>query len=140
MAALDNRPNKRQQDRKSVKLRVDAKKLERKELDSILQGDGYPDLSQPSMARRTPREGMESVSSGDLSLGGMRLDGRLEIEPGSTMVVDLHLPGDPVVLKALAEVMWVRGGEQGPKAGLRFAAIGWKELNRLKNTLGETDN
>ena len=133
MTALE----KRQQERVALKFRVDAKQLDRSEVENILQGEGYPDLSQPSMARRLPREGMESAATEDLSISGIQLQAPLGLETGATLAVDLHLPGDPVVLKALTEVMWVQGGQKPQRAGLRFVALGGREVSRLKGALAD---
>ena len=124
--------NRRLNERVDMKLRVDAKYLKDSEGHSILEGEGFPDLGRPSLARRNPRAGMVELNTEDLSLSGLGLEGDMEFQPGMAFALDLHLPNDPVVVKALAEVMWVDGSGGKPRAGLRIAAINWLEMLRLE--------
>ncbi len=44
----------------------------------------------------------------DISLSGMRVEGPVALGAGEATAMDLHLPDERVVLKALAEVVWSR--------------------------------
>ena len=118
-----------------MNLRVDARLLRDEDVHRILEGEGFPDLGIPSLARRHPRDHMDEVSLEDLSMTGLGLEGDADFVPGAAFTLDMHLPGDPVVVKALAEVMWVQGQGERKRAGLRFAAINWMELQRLRRLL-----
>jgi hypothetical protein len=120
----------------NLRVRVDARYLDQKEVHGILEGEGFSDLDRPSMAWRRPREGMVTVSSEDFSAGGMALRGGIDFKKGMAFALDVHLPNDSVVIKALAEVMWVQMDNTRHRAGLRIAAIHWMELQRLSRAMG----
>jgi hypothetical protein len=130
--------DKRNHPRVSIKLRVDAKLLDEAQRIDILSGHGYPDLDQESLALSKPRHGRQQCQTFDVSPSGLRLDAlALEnLEQGTSLELDLHLPGERRVVKLLAEVMWAERGQDSPVAGLRFAALEDEGLRRLREYLG----
>lgn len=131
--------DKRNQPRLSVQLRVDAKILDENKKIDILSGNGYPDLDQESLALTKPRRGHRSSYTYDVSASGLRLDAAIldEVEHGTSVELDVHLPGERRVVKVLAEVMWAQKGEDSPIAGLRFAALEDEGLRRLREYLNK---
>ena len=99
--------------RRSVSVRVDVKPLHTNDVDNILLGQGYEDLSFNSLSLSRPRHGMERAVSLDISVSGVRVYGA-ELKPGTAAVIDIHLPDENVVVKALAEVVWVEAPGRRP--------------------------
>lgn len=130
--------DKRLSTRVRVRLRVDCKPLEHAERLSVLEGHGFPELSYRSLALSRPRAGMTPMQARDLSLTGLRLEGPLPLGLGDSAMLDLHLPDEPVAVKALVDVVWSRPAE-GPRqlhsCGLRFAALDDEGVRRLKSYL-----
>jgi hypothetical protein len=130
--------DKRLARRQTVRLRVDLKPLRHEEVRDILEGQGYDELDYSSLALAKPRTGMLPARIRDISLSGMRVEGPVALGAGEATAMDLHLPDERVVLKALAEVVWCRpsvDGAQPHAFGLRFAALEEDALFRLKNFL-----
>jgi Tfp pilus assembly protein PilZ len=74
----------------------------------------------------------------DLSTSGLRLEGPLPLGFGESVFLDLHLPDDPVAVKALVDVVWsqpARDQSQPHRCGMRFAAIDEEGIRRIKNFL-----
>jgi hypothetical protein len=113
---------------------VDVKALKTEDVDKILFGQGYEDLNLNSLAMSRPRHGMEAAQCVDISLGGLRVSGA-ELKPGTAAVIDIHLPDERVVVKALVEVVWVRTEEAQPQAGMRFAAMHEQGASLVKGYL-----
>ena len=80
--------------------------LPERDVDGILEGDGYPDLSIRSLAMTRSRSGMEGLSTLDISFTGMGLHCQQILKKGAAAALDLHLPGERTVIKLLGEVMW----------------------------------
>jgi hypothetical protein len=74
--------------------------------------------------------GMERAETLDLSGSGLRLTG-MALKPGSAAMLDLHLPCERLVVKALVEVVWARQNT----AGCRFAAIQEEGASRVRRYL-----
>ena len=129
--------DKRNHPRVAIKLRVDAKVLDENQKIDIMSGMGYPDLDQESLALTKPRRGRRTSHTHDISAGGLRLSAAdLEnLDHGSTLELDVHLPGERRVVKVLAEVMWADKSADSPVAGLRFAALEDEGLRRLREYL-----
>jgi len=129
--------DKRNHPRVSIKLRVDAKLLDESQKIDILAGNGYPDLDQESLSLGHPRRGRLECHTFDVSPSGLRLSSaQLEaLEHGTSLELDLHLPGERRVVKLLAEVMWADKGQDSPVAGLRFAALEDEGMRRLREYL-----
>jgi hypothetical protein len=130
--------DKRLAPRQTVRLRVDLKPLRHEEVRDILEGQGYDELDFSSLALAKPRTGMLPARIRDISLSGMRVEGLLALGTGEATAMDLHLPDERVVLKALAEVVWSSPStddKQPHSFGLRFAALEEDALFRLKNFL-----
>lgn len=71
------------------------------------------------LAARLPGQAHFEPYEGDVSLGGARVD--LEHPPfGNEMEIALPLPGEPVPLRILADVLRVTGGGMSWRAHLRF--------------------
>jgi hypothetical protein len=121
--------------RKEEALRVDVKVLPQKELEGILEGDGYSDLDSSSLALTRPRMGMKDMLTCDLSASGLGLVGSVALPKGAALALDLHLPGQKTVLKLLGEVMWSDEFQGLPRAGLRVAALDRFSEQRMKNFL-----
>lgn len=139
---MTSRPNpveKRIQIRKRLALRVDARPITEQERVDILAGLGHPDLETEGLALSRPRHGMVRTDTRDVSASGLRLDvGQLpEVEPGSAMTLDVHLPGDQRVVRLLGDVIWSADQDGKPVAGLRFAALENEGLNRLRQAMRE---
>jgi hypothetical protein len=115
--------NRRIRDRKSLELRVDVKILPKKEVDDILDGAGYSDLSVASLSMSRPRSGMDYTQTLDVSFSGMGLRCKKLYDKGMAAALDLHLPGDRTVLKFLGEVIWADEVAGQPRAGFRIAAL-----------------
>ena len=128
----------RHAERRRVQVTVDVRPLKTQDVDNILFGQGYEDLNLNSLSMSRPRHGMERAETLDLSVSGLRLNG-IELKPGTAAVLDLHLPDEKVVIKALVEVVWVKaeGGETAPVAGCRFAAIQENGAERMRSFLRE---
>lgn len=126
----------RQAARRTVHVTVDVKALKTQDVDNILFGQGYEDLNFNSLSMSRPRHGMERAATLDLSISGIRLAG-IELKPGTAAVVDLHLPDEKVVIKALIEVVWARQEGEQPTAGCRFAAIQENGAERMTSFLRE---
>jgi len=133
----DQDKDKRNHPRVSIKLRVDAKVLDEAQKIDILAGNGYPDLDQESLSLGQPRRGRLECHTFDLSPSGLRLAAAHldDLEHGSSLELDLHLPGERRVVKLLAEVMWADQGPDSPVAGLRFAALEDEGMRRLREYL-----
>src|SRR6266849_5032513 len=114
---------RRIRERKNLSLRVDVKVLPRREVDDILEGSGYPDLSVTELSMSRPRKGMDGLSTFDLSFSGMGLRCKQLYETGLAVAMDLHLPGQRTVLKFLGEVIWANEDQGEPRAGFRIAAL-----------------
>lgn len=123
--------DRRVKQRKPLELRADVKILPSKEVESILEGAGYTDLSVSAVAMPKPRTGMDGLSTLDLSFSGMRLRCKRRLEKGMAAAVDLHLPGSRTVLKFLGEIMWTDEVEGEPRAGLRIAAVDEESARRF---------
>jgi hypothetical protein len=115
--------NRRIRARKPVALRVDVKILPKKEVDDILDGAGYADLSISALSMSRPRSGMEDTETLDLSFSGMGLRCKRLYDQGMAAALDLHLPGERTVLKFLGEVIWATEVGGQPRAGFRIAAL-----------------
>jgi len=137
MAPQQSPTDKRNQPRVSIKLRVDAKVLDENLKVDILAGNGYPDLDQESLSLTHPRRGRQACQTFDVSPSGLRLQAaELEaLEHGTSLELDLHIPGERRVVKLLAEVMWADKGQDCPVAGLRFAALEDEGMRRLREYL-----
>ena len=137
MAPQQSPTDKRNQPRVSIKLRVDAKILDENLKVDILSGNGYPDLDQESLSLTHPRRGRQACQTFDVSPSGLRLEAaELEaLEHGTSLELDLHIPGERRVVKLLAEVMWAEKGQDCPVAGLRFAALEDEGMRRLREYL-----
>jgi hypothetical protein len=130
--------DKRLAPRQAVRLRVDLKPLRHEEVRDILEGQGYDELDFSSLSLAKPRSGMMPARIRDISLSGMRIEGLMALGTGEAAAMDLHLPDERVVLKALAEVVWSAPSTdlgQPHACGLRFAALEEDALHRLKNFL-----
>jgi hypothetical protein len=127
--------NRRIRPRKPLALRVDVKILPKKEVDDILDGAGYSDLSVRSLAMRRPRSGMEDTSTLDLSFSGMGLSCKRLYDRGMAAALDLHLPGERTVLKFLGEVVWATEVGGQPRAGFRIAALDEESAQRFNGYL-----
>jgi hypothetical protein len=117
---------------------VDLKPLRHEEVRDILEGNGYDELDFASLSLARPRSGMMPARIRDLSIQGARIEGPMSLGLGEAAVLDLHLPDERVVIKALGEVVWSRPSQdsQPPHAfGLRFAALKDDALARLKHYL-----
>ena len=112
-------------------LTVDLKSLKTQDVDNILFGQGFEDLNLNSLSLARPRHGMERAETLDISLSGMRLSGPA-LAPGTAAVLDLHLPHDRVVVKALVEVVWSSQHEGQATLGCRFAAIQEHGVERMR--------
>jgi hypothetical protein len=133
--ALQDRES-RHAERRRVQVTVDVKPLRTQDVDNILFGQGFEDLNLNSLSMSRPRHGMERAETLDLSLSGLRLAG-IELKPGTAAVLDLHLPSDKVVIKALVEVVWATDQHGHPMAGCRFAAIQENGAERMMSFLRE---
>jgi Tfp pilus assembly protein PilZ len=124
--------------RQAVRLRVDLKPLRHEEVRDILEGNGCDELDFSSLSLSKPRMGMIPARIRDISLRGVRIEGPVSMGTGEAAVLDLHLPDERVVIKALGEVVWSRpstDSQQMHAFGLRFAALEEDALNRLKHYL-----
>jgi hypothetical protein len=137
MAQSQDSSDKRNQPRVSIKLRVDAKVLADTQRDDILAGNGYPDLDQESLSLTHPRRGRQACQTFDVSPSGLRLSAAelTGLGHGTSLELDLHLPGERRVVKLLAEVMWAEKGQDSPVVGLRFAALEDEGMRRLRGYL-----
>jgi hypothetical protein len=124
--------------RRRVQVTVDVKPLKTQDVDNILFGQGFEDLNFNSLSMSRPRHGMERVATIDLSVSGLCLTG-YEFKAGTAAVLDLHLPQDSVVIKALVEIVWVKVDGQQSAAGCRFAAIQENGVERMRNFLRENN-
>jgi len=127
--------DQRRKPRQCLKVHADYKKLDALEIENILAGQGCRDIEQNRFALPSPPHGMLRAQTLDLSTSGLRISGA-DLEPGSAMLLDLHLPDERCVIKALVEVVWVKKEEAKPQAGLRFAAMRDEAARRLRNFLG----
>jgi hypothetical protein len=74
------------------------------------------------LGARLPGQAHFEAFEGDVSLGGARVD--LEHPPfGNEMEIALPIPGEPVPLRVLADVLRVTGGGLTWRAHLRFREI-----------------
>jgi hypothetical protein len=126
----------RRAQRMQLQVTVDVKPLKTQEVDNILFGQGFEDLNLNSLSMSRPRHGMERAATLDISISGLRLEG-VELKPGTAAVLDLHLPDDKVVIKALVEVIWVGTEGESPTAGCRFAAMQEHGVERMMSFLRE---
>jgi hypothetical protein len=124
--------------RKNVRLTVDVKSLRTHEVDNILFGQGFEELHSNSLALSKPRAGMERAATLDISGSGLCING-VPVKRGTAAIVDLHLPEEKVVLKALVEVIWTRQVGEETTAGCRFAAIQEGGTERMERFLGGTN-
>ena len=131
------RPERRIQSRHPVTMRVDLKILAKRDVDAILDGDGYPDLDSPGLALSRPRSGMSGAHSIDMSASGLRLSLDKPVEAGVSAVMDLHLPGLKTVVKALGDVVWCQTHERGAQAGVRLAALDHEGARQIKQFLSQ---
>lgn len=129
----------RHAERKQVQVTVDVKPLKTQDVDNILFGQGFEDLKLNSLSMSRPRHGMERAQTLDLSVSGLRLEG-VNLKPGTAAVLDLHLPEDKVVVKALVEVVWVKVEQENSTAGCRFAAIQEFGAERMMSFLHNNKN
>lgn len=109
--------------RKELVLRVDLRVLPDKDVQGILGGAGYPELSVHSLAMTRPRSGMEGSFTFDISFTGMAVRCHKALKQGAAAAVDLHLPGERTVLKLLGEVVWSGEVDGEARAGIRIAAL-----------------
>lgn len=70
----------------------------------------------------------------DLSLGGARIEGLLDVQPGKPIVVKLLIPGDdvPIVIEQ-AQVQW----SVDRTFGVRFLDVPQQELDELEQLIDE---
>lgn len=132
---------KRLSNRVRVRLRVDCKPLDHAECLDVLEGHGFQELSFRSLALTRPRMGMTPMKARDLSVSGLRLEGPLPLGLGDSAVLDLHLPDEPVAVKALVDVVWSREAQDPAlphSCGLRFAAMDDEGMRRLKSFIALT--
>lgn len=136
MGAKENSAKERRiRERKTLALRVDVKILPKREVDDILEGSGYPDLSVTELSMSRPRKGMDGLSTLDLSFSGMGLRCKQLYDTGMAVALDLHLPGQRTVLKFLGEVMWASEVNGEPRAGFRIAALDSDSASRFSGYL-----
>lgn len=136
MGAKESQNQERRiRERKSLELRVDVKILPKQEVDDILEGAGYSELSVSDLAMSRPRSGMDGLSTLDVSCSGLGVRCKQAYEKGMAAALDLHIPGQRTVLKFLGEIMWVSqvGGE--PRAGIRIAALDSDSAQRFAGYL-----
>jgi hypothetical protein len=122
----------RREARKNVQILIDVKPLKTQDVDNILFGQGFEDLNSNSLSMARPRHGMERAETADISLSGLRLKG-VNVKRGTAVVVDLHLPDESVVIKALMEVVWTKDEGSQASAGCRFAAIQESGADRMRS-------
>lgn len=127
--------NRRIRKRIPMQLRVDVKLLPEHEVQDILDGAGYADLSTSAMALRRPRSGMEGHKTSDVSFSGIGLVCEKKYENGQAAALDVHLPGQRTVLKFLGEVMWTRESNGEYRSGMRFAALDEDSARRFADYL-----
>lgn len=139
LADDDTMNEARHAERRKVHVTVDIKPLKTQDVDNILFGQGFEDLNLNSLSMSRPRHGMERAQTLDLSVSGLRVAG-IELKPGTAAVLDLHLPEQKVVVKALVEVVWSGQDSEGPTAGCRFAALQEFGAERMKDFLGAHKN
>ena len=124
MGLKENKAKERRiRNRKPLELRVDVKILPKKEVDDILDGAGYSDLSVRALSMSRPRGGMDGLNTLDVSLSGLKVRCTQLYEAGMAAALDLHLPGERTVLKFLGEVIWAEKIEGEARAGIRIAAL-----------------
>lgn len=123
--------------RRNLALRVDLKVLPPREVEDILEGSGYADLSVSTPALSRPRSGMDGMKTLDVSASGIGIRSEAELEPGAATAVDLHLPGQRMVLKFLGEVMWATRVGAETRAGLRIAALDINSAQRFSGFLSK---
>jgi len=118
-------------------MRVDLKILAKRDVDAILDGDGYPDLDSPGLAMSRPRSGMFGAHTLDISASGLRISLEKAVEAGVSAIFDLHLPGQKTVVKALGDIVWCQGNPQGAQAGVRLAALDDEGARQIKHFLSQ---
>lgn len=69
----------------------------------------------------------------NLSLGGMFLDRTLPHPPGTRVVIEMRLPGDPTPLRVHGEV--VAAAERETGMGVKFLNLGVQERARIADYL-----
>jgi hypothetical protein len=133
---------KRVKIRLPVRMRVDVRMITEQERVDILAGLGFPELESEGMALQSPRHGLQRSESRDLSSSGMRVkvEGLGQVEAGSALCLDLHLPGERRVVKLLGDVMWSGEHAGEPVAGLRIAALEEEGMRRLERQLAKAQS
>jgi hypothetical protein len=121
--------------RKDLALRVDLKVLPDKDVQGILGGAGYPELSVQSLAMTRPRAGMEGCATLDISFTGVALRCQKALKQGAAAALDLHLPGERTVIKLLGEVVWSAEIQGEARAGIRIAALEDEAAQRFQGFL-----
>lgn len=130
----DREKDMRLSQRHAIQVKVDLRPLRTQDVDCILEGQGFEDLNSNSLSMNRPRLGMDRCEAVDISASGVRLRGA-ELAPGTAALMDLHLPDEGVVVKALVEVVWVKEVEKEPYAGVRFAAMPEQGARRVRSFL-----
>ncbi|MGH7442022.1 MAG: PilZ domain-containing protein [bacterium] len=123
--------------RYTMTLRVDARLIRPEERHAVFAGQGLAELDNEALAMSRPRGDLSRSESRDLSASGLRLSlkGLTGVAVGRSLCLELHLPGERRVVKALGDVVWI-GLENGePVAGLRLAALAREGLDRLLTAL-----
>ncbi len=136
MPLNDDVSDQRRKPRQTLQVYADYKKLNAVELENILAGQGCQEIGHHCFALPSPPVGMLRAQTLDLSVSGLRLAGA-DLEPGSAILLDLHLPDERSVVKALVEVVWAsKKAPLAPQVGLRFAAMRDEAAKRVRNFLG----
>lgn len=138
MTELPPGAERRKFPRLDVALKVRSRLLSPAELPQLAQGLGLANPPIPALNMVKTGSRVSQMASVNLSAGGLSAEGDLQLEgeqaysKGTDLVVEFDLPGDPLPVRAVAQVMWTKPSGGRTAAGLMFLLIGEESLKRIE--------
>ena len=131
---------KRQFERVDATVKVTYSLVPKSELVRILSDSAYRESSVDHLPDLAKKSATVHAVTRDISIGGMSLVGQEDIPEDTALEIHLYLPGYPVPLSLLAEVVRIQSESSASsgnsfRAGLKILAINRQDVIRLDKYL-----
>ena len=131
---------KRQSERVDASIKVTYSILPKEELVRVLSEPNYRESSADHLPALSKKSAIIHAVTRDISLTGMSLVGKESFTEESALEIQLYLPGYPVPLTLLAEVLRVQSESSSIngdtcRAGIKILAINRTDVIRLDKYL-----
>lgn len=131
---------KRQFERIDASIKVTYCLIPKSDLVKILSDSEYRESSADHLPELSKKSAIVHAVTRDISMGGLSLVGQQAFPDDSALEIHLYLPGYPVPLTLLAEVVRAEAESSGTagdsfRAGIKILAINRKDVVRLDKYL-----